>query len=90
MATDYASANTQAPAGRREHVGNVPWGIAVLLGVGILINSFDRINISVTTNPLACRGARQDPARRLVVRLPWRARPGIHKEVVRDGTHCAA
>ncbi len=52
MATDYASANTQTPAGRRARVGNVRWGIAVLLGVGILINYFDRINISVATKPL--------------------------------------
>lgn len=28
------------------------WGIAVLLGVGIVINYFDRINISIATKPL--------------------------------------
>jgi sugar phosphate permease len=52
MATEYASANMQAPSHRRARVGNVRWAIAVLLGVGVLINYFDRINISVATEPL--------------------------------------
>lgn len=33
-------------------VGNVRWGIAVLLGVGIVINYLDRVNISVASKPL--------------------------------------
>lgn len=32
--------------------GNVRWGIAVLLGIGIVINYFDRLNISVAAGPL--------------------------------------
>ena len=32
--------------------GNVRWGIAALLGVGIVINYFDRVNLSVATTPL--------------------------------------
>ncbi|MDP9728332.1 MFS transporter [Alicyclobacillus tolerans] len=31
---------------------NVRWGIAVLIGIGIVINYFDRTNISVATKPL--------------------------------------
>ena len=31
---------------------NLRWGIAILLGVGILINYLDRVNISVATQPL--------------------------------------
>lgn len=43
----------QAPArGARSRVGNVRWGIAILLGIGIVINYFDRVNISVATKPL--------------------------------------
>ncbi len=33
-------------------MGNVRWRIAFLIGVGIVINYFDRINISVATKPL--------------------------------------
>jgi MFS transporter, ACS family, D-galactonate transporter len=36
----------------QQRVGNVRWGIAILLGVGIVINYFDRLNISVATQPL--------------------------------------
>lgn len=32
--------------------GNLRWGIALLLGAGILVNYFDRVNISVATEPL--------------------------------------
>jgi ACS family D-galactonate transporter-like MFS transporter len=32
--------------------GNVRWGIAVVLFIGILINYFDRINMSVATKPI--------------------------------------
>jgi sugar phosphate permease len=35
-----------------KRVGNVRWGIAALLGVGIIINYFDRVNLSVATTPL--------------------------------------
>jgi ACS family D-galactonate transporter-like MFS transporter len=35
----------------QQRVGRVRWGIAGLLGTGILINYFDRINISVATKP---------------------------------------
>jgi MFS transporter, ACS family, D-galactonate transporter len=35
----------------QRRIGNVRWGIAGLLGTGILINYFDRINISVATKP---------------------------------------
>src|SRR3989440_54479 len=35
-----------------KRVGNVRWGIAALLGVGIVINYFDRVNLSVATTPL--------------------------------------
>ncbi len=35
----------------QQRIGNVRWGIAGLLGTGILINYFDRINISVATKP---------------------------------------
>src|SRR5438270_10539910 len=37
---------------RRAHGGNLRWGIAILLGIGIVINYFDRTNISVATKPL--------------------------------------
>jgi MFS transporter, ACS family, D-galactonate transporter len=33
-------------------VGNVRWGIATLLGVGIIINYSDRVNLSVATTSL--------------------------------------
>ncbi len=35
----------------RKRVGNLRWGIAILLGIGIVINYFDRTNISVATKP---------------------------------------
>src|SRR5437588_11271535 len=35
-----------------KRVGNVRWRIAALLGVGIVINYFDRVNLSVATTPL--------------------------------------
>src|SRR5258708_16120954 len=35
-----------------KRVGNVRWGIAALLGVGIIINYFDRVNLSVATTAL--------------------------------------
>src|SRR5579872_4736689 len=31
---------------------NLRWGIAILLGVGIVVNYLDRVNISVATKPL--------------------------------------
>lgn len=37
---------------RAGSIGRVRWAIAILLGVGILINYFDRVNISVATKPL--------------------------------------
>jgi len=36
----------------RKKIGNVRWRIAILLAVGVLINYFDRTNISVATKPL--------------------------------------
>jgi MFS transporter, ACS family, D-galactonate transporter len=36
----------------KQKVGNVRWGIGILLGLGIIINYFDRTNISVATKPL--------------------------------------
>ncbi|EPZ53113.1 MFS transporter [Alicyclobacillus acidoterrestris] len=36
----------------RQRVGSIRWGIAVLLGIGVVINYFDRTNISVATKPL--------------------------------------
>ena len=33
----------------RRRVGNLRWAIAILLGVGIIINYLDRVNISVAT-----------------------------------------
>ncbi len=36
----------------KTRVGNVRWGIAVLLAVGIIINYFDRVNLSVATSDL--------------------------------------
>ena len=35
-----------------KRVGNLRWGIAILLGVGIIINYFDRVNISVAGKSL--------------------------------------
>jgi MFS transporter, ACS family, D-galactonate transporter len=36
----------------QQRIGNVRWGIARLLGTGIVINYLDRVNISVATQPL--------------------------------------
>lgn len=36
----------------KQRVGNVRWGIAILIGIGIVINYFDRTNMSVATKPL--------------------------------------
>jgi MFS transporter, ACS family, D-galactonate transporter len=36
----------------QQRIGNVRWGIAGLLGTGIVINYLDRVNISVATQPL--------------------------------------
>ncbi|HLG75376.1 MAG TPA: MFS transporter [Ktedonobacteraceae bacterium] len=36
----------------KARVGNIRWGIALLLAVGIIINYFDRVNLSVATNAL--------------------------------------
>ncbi len=35
----------------QKRVGNLRRGIAILLGIGIIINYFDRTNISVATKP---------------------------------------
>jgi MFS transporter, ACS family, D-galactonate transporter len=39
-------------ANMAKRIGNVRWGIALLIGIGIVINYFDRTNISVATKPL--------------------------------------
>lgn len=36
----------------QQHIGKVRWGIAGLLGTGIVINYLDHVNISVATQPL--------------------------------------
>lgn len=36
----------------KARVGNIRWGMAILIGIGIMINYFDRTNISVATRPL--------------------------------------
>jgi sugar phosphate permease len=36
----------------KPQIGNTRWGIAVLLGSGIIINYFDRVNLSVATTSL--------------------------------------
>jgi sugar phosphate permease len=36
----------------QRRVGNLRWAIAILLGIGIVINYLDRVNISVATKPL--------------------------------------
>lgn len=45
-------APASTPARRRTPGGNLRWGIAILLGIGIVINYIDRVNISVATKPL--------------------------------------
>jgi MFS family permease len=37
------------------HTGNKRWSIAVLLGFGVLVNYFDRVNLSVAHDALAAR-----------------------------------
>ncbi|NPD66762.1 MFS transporter (plasmid) [Lichenicola cladoniae] len=41
-----------APAGAARHVPRLRWGIGVLLGCGVLVNYFDRINLSVAAPQL--------------------------------------
>ncbi len=36
----------------RPRVGNMRWFIAILLGIGIVINYLDRVNISAAEKPL--------------------------------------
>jgi MFS transporter, ACS family, D-galactonate transporter len=36
----------------QRRIGHLRWVIAILLGVGIVINYLDRVNISVATKPL--------------------------------------
>ncbi len=36
----------------QRRIGNLRWAIAILLGIGIVINYLDRVNISVATKPL--------------------------------------
>lgn len=36
----------------RQRIGNIRWGIAILIAIGIIINYFDRTNMSVATKPL--------------------------------------
>lgn len=36
----------------KQRIGNLRWGIAILLEIGIVINYFDRTNIAVATKPL--------------------------------------
>ncbi len=50
-----AQGNAQSQEGSgnaRPRGSNTRWGIAVLLGVGILINYFDRVNLTVATKPI--------------------------------------
>ncbi|MBF9066970.1 MFS transporter [Streptacidiphilus sp. NEAU-YB345] len=51
---DAESSSAQAQAGQAARVagGRTRWGIAALLGTGILINYFDRVNISVAGTDL--------------------------------------
>lgn len=35
-----------------KRIGNVRWGIAILIAIGIIINYFDRTNMSVATKPM--------------------------------------
>jgi hypothetical protein len=35
-----------------KRVGSLRWAMALLLGIGIIINYFDRLNISVAAGPL--------------------------------------
>ncbi|MGZ3713787.1 MAG: MFS transporter [Ktedonobacterales bacterium] len=51
MATPAEALERSAGTSRRR-IGGVRWSIAVLLGAGIVINYFDRINLSIATKPL--------------------------------------
>lgn len=42
----------QPEGNARPRAGHLRWGIAVLLGAGILINYFDRVNLTVATKPI--------------------------------------
>ena len=42
----------QGQGNARPRGSNTRWGIAILLGVGILINYFDRVNLTVATKPI--------------------------------------
>src|SRR2546421_3639335 len=75
-----------------QRIGNVRWGIAGLLGTGIVINYLDRVNISVATQPFehefhsdADRNGHH-PLRLSVVLCPasgssWRAAGSIWRHV---------
>ncbi|HEX8032734.1 MAG TPA: MFS transporter, partial [Ktedonobacterales bacterium] len=52
MATPAEALERSAGTPRRR-TGGVRWSIAVLLGAGIVINYFDRINLSIATKPLS-------------------------------------
>ena len=47
------SQTVQSAQGRVQPVGAVRWWIAGVLGLGILINYFDRVNLSIAGVPLA-------------------------------------
>jgi sugar phosphate permease len=47
-----ATAPADAAARPARRVGNVRWAIAVLLFFGVLVNYFDRTNISVAAGPM--------------------------------------
>ncbi len=50
---DYRTeAQDRQASERQARIGRVRWMIALLLGLGVLINYFDRVNISVATKPL--------------------------------------
>lgn len=36
----------------QKRVGHLRWAIAILLGIGVVINYLDRVNVSVATQPL--------------------------------------
>ncbi|MHB8600449.1 MAG: MFS transporter [Ktedonobacteraceae bacterium] len=47
-----AEGNAQSQGNARPRGSNTRWGISGILGVGILINYFDRVNLSVATAPI--------------------------------------
>ncbi|MBB4683455.1 MFS transporter [Amycolatopsis jiangsuensis] len=51
--TESPEQPVSAPSSRRPVGKNMRWGIAVLIGVGILINYFDRSNLSVVEGPMS-------------------------------------